>query len=115
VVARVRLRKVVAIEALEAITEEFVYDCPAFAKELISLFLRFPLMGTCTNIYCNSEGLVPVEPLGCRCPKCGKGKATDETTLANGLEGWKLNLIVVTKPWRLKRMLKVVGSHGINV
>ncbi|EHA58498.1 hypothetical protein MGG_16547 [Pyricularia oryzae 70-15] len=45
-----------------------------FMKDLLSSYIRAPLLGSCFN--CNTENLQPAEPLQIKCLKCGKGGAT---------------------------------------
>ncbi|KAH7215766.1 hypothetical protein DER44DRAFT_716327 [Fusarium oxysporum] len=61
-----------AATELATILDEFLYECPEFARDLLSLSLRFSRMGICDNFSCDSRGTVPIEILQCRCQKCGK-------------------------------------------
>lgn len=45
-----------------------------FMKDLLSSYIRAPLLGSCFN--CDTENLQPAEPLQIKCLKCGKGGAT---------------------------------------
>ncbi|RBA15807.1 hypothetical protein FPRO05_12414 [Fusarium proliferatum] len=75
-----------ALTAIELgnVIDEFLYDCPEFAKDLLSLSLRFSLMGTCRNPTCMSKSAVPIEVLQGRCQKCGKEGASPGL----GLHSW---------------------------
>lgn len=66
---------VLAATELATILDEFLYECPEFARDHLSLSLRFSRMGICDNFSCDSRGTVPIEILQCRCQKCGKGGA----------------------------------------
>ncbi|KAH7147901.1 hypothetical protein DER46DRAFT_629941 [Fusarium sp. MPI-SDFR-AT-0072] len=76
VFARDNMGTALAATELAAVIDEFMYDCPEFARDLLSLSLRFSRMGTCDNFFCDSRGTVPIEILQCRCQKCGKGGAS---------------------------------------
>ncbi|KAF5630284.1 hypothetical protein F52700_7306 [Fusarium sp. NRRL 52700] len=63
------------------VIDEFLYDCPEFARDLLSLSLRFSTMGTCVNSGCESKSAVPIEVLQCRCENCGKRGARAKVSL----------------------------------
>ncbi|KAF5581144.1 hypothetical protein FPCIR_10319 [Fusarium pseudocircinatum] len=84
VMARENLGTALSATELGEVIDEFLYDCPEFARDLLKLSLRFPLMGTCSNSACESGGAVPIEVLQCRCRKCGKGGAS----AGLGLRSW---------------------------
>ncbi|KAF5556622.1 kelch 21 [Fusarium mexicanum] len=74
--ARKNLGTVLTAPELGMVIDEFLYDCPEFARDLLSLSLRFSLMGTCRTSGCNSRSEVPIEVIQCRCQICGKGGAS---------------------------------------
>lgn len=76
VFARDNMGTALAATELATILDEFLYECPEFARDLLSLSLRFSRMGTCDDFSCDSRGTVPIEILQCRCQKCGKGGAS---------------------------------------
>ncbi|KAF4495007.1 hypothetical protein FAGAP_8833 [Fusarium agapanthi] len=76
VMARKNLGTALSATELGIVIDEFLYDCPEFARDLLSLSLRFSRMGTCSNSGCESRSAVPIEILQCRCEKCGKGGAS---------------------------------------
>ncbi|KAI3580069.1 hypothetical protein IWW34DRAFT_694623 [Fusarium oxysporum f. sp. albedinis] len=76
VFARDNMGTALAATELAKILDEFLYECPEFSRDLLSLSLRFSHMGTCDSFSCDSRGTVPIEILQCRCPKCGKGAAS---------------------------------------
>ncbi|KAG7003487.1 BTB/POZ domain-containing protein [Fusarium oxysporum f. sp. conglutinans] len=73
--ARDNMGTALAATELATVIDEFLYDCPEFARDLLSLSLRFWRMGVCDNFSCDSRGTVPIEILQFRCQKCGKGGA----------------------------------------
>ncbi|KAG5821473.1 hypothetical protein H9Q74_000283 [Fusarium xylarioides] len=76
IMARENLGTALTAPELGSVIDGFLYDCPEFARDLLSLSLRFSLMGTCSNSDCKSRYEVPIKVLQCRCQKCGKGGAS---------------------------------------
>ncbi|KAL8347969.1 hypothetical protein RB598_001345 [Gaeumannomyces tritici] len=62
-----------AADSLMEVYDEVATETPEFLKDLLSSYIRAPLLGHCYN--CNPEQPQPVEPLQMRCMTCGKGGA----------------------------------------
>ena len=66
-------RNEVAADTLLGNWDGIVAESPDFLKDLLSSYLRTPLLGRCSN--CVGEQSQPVEPLQMKCLTCGKGGA----------------------------------------
>ncbi|KAH7114703.1 hypothetical protein B0J13DRAFT_460057, partial [Dactylonectria estremocensis] len=72
--AREKLGAFLTSTEAQDVFNDIADDNPEFIRELLSSFLRAPLMGICFN--CGHGKPVPVEVLQCRCRECGKGGAS---------------------------------------
>ncbi|KAH8658921.1 BTB/POZ protein [Ilyonectria robusta] len=72
--ARERLPEFLTSSDAKEWFDEATADTPEFIKDLLYSFIQYPLMGYCSD--CGRANPVPVEPLQCRCKRCGKGGAS---------------------------------------
>ncbi|KAK4148497.1 hypothetical protein C8A00DRAFT_47652 [Chaetomidium leptoderma] len=64
-----------AIDTLRAAYDEVATESPEFLKDLLSSYIRNPLLGQCGNCYCRPGQLQPLEALQLKCLTCSKGGA----------------------------------------
>jgi len=62
-----------AADSLMAVYDEIATETPEFLKDLLSSYIRAPLLGHCYS--CGPEQPQPMESLQMRCLTCGKGGA----------------------------------------
>ncbi|KAL8364643.1 hypothetical protein RB595_003769 [Gaeumannomyces hyphopodioides] len=61
------------VDSFMAAYDEVATETPEFLKDLLSSYIRTPLLGWCSN--CDRKQPQPTEPLQMKCLTCGKGGA----------------------------------------